>query len=124
MGSTSHCLEVGEDFPHGDEGVICLVPLEISDPRVFYHTEDKFFSLALCGFKCCVVAAPGLVYGLLSNAERCLLVVVDRRILNSGLARLGGSGGVVRRVGCRVLYDPDEVVYPVFLVVRYDKEDL
>ena len=58
---------------------------------------------------------PGLVYRLLSGADRCFITVVDQRVVNIGLAWLTERGGVVHHVGFRILYDPDEVMYPVFL---------
>ena len=115
---------MGKHFPHSNEGIIRLGPLDLSDPRVFYHDEDKFPIPALRGFKCHVVAAPGLVYRLLLGADLCLLIVINQRVVNSGLAWLGERGGLVRRVGCRILYDPDKFMHPVFLVIWDDEEDL
>ena len=37
---------------------------------------------------------------------------------------VGDHSSIVLRVGCWVLDDPNEVVYPVFFVVRYDEGGL
>ena len=68
--SPTRCLEVGDHFPCGDEGVICPGTLELSYPCIFYYVEDEFPSLALCGFKCRVVAAPNLVHHLLLGVDQ------------------------------------------------------
>ena len=68
MESPTGCLEVGNNLSCSDEGVILLGPLELPDPRVFYHAEYEFPSIALRGFKGRVIAAPGLEYFLLSGA--------------------------------------------------------
>ena len=122
MESSTRCLDVGNNLSCSDEGVIHLGPLEISDPRIFYHAEDKFISLALRGFKGHVVAALGLVYRPLSGVDRCLFIVLDRHVVNNGIAWSGERGGVVHCVGCRALYDPDEVMNPILLVLRGEKE--
>ena len=112
-------LEVGAHLPRGDEGVIRLGPIEILDPCALYHSEYEFPSLTLRGFEGRIIAVPGLVYRLLLGAYRCLLIVVYQRVVNDGLAWSGECGSVVRRVFCRVgfrvLYDPDEVMYLVSL---------
>ena len=40
MESPAHFLEVGKHLPHGEEGVIRLVPLNLLDPHIFYYAED------------------------------------------------------------------------------------
>ena len=77
MDSPVRRLEVGKNFPRIDKGVVRLVPLELLDPCVFYHTDDEFTTLAPRVFECRVVAAPGLVYCLLLVADRCLPIVID-----------------------------------------------
>ena len=69
-------LEVDKNLTRSEKGVICLGPIELPDPYVFYHAKDKFTSPALRGFEGCVIAASGLVYRLLSGAERRLLIAV------------------------------------------------
>ena len=124
MDPPTRCLEVGDHFPRSDEGVICFVFLEISDPRVLHHSEDKFTSLSIRGLECRVVAAPGLLYHLFLGANQCHVIVVNRCVINSRLAWSWERGSVFLCVGCRVLYDPDKVMYPIFLVVRDDTENL
>ena len=101
MESSTRHLDVGNNLSCSDEGVIHLGPLEISDPRIFYHAEDKFISLALRGFKGHVVTALGLVYRPLLGADRCLFIVLDRHVVmlplvppTMGDGAISGSGGV------------------------------
>ena len=67
--SPTRCLEVGDHFPCGDEGVIYLGLLDIPYPRVFDHAKDEFPSLALHCFEGYIIAAPGLVDRLLSGVD-------------------------------------------------------
>ena len=124
MESSTRHLDVGNNLSCSDEGVIHLGPLEISDPRVLHHSEDKFTSLSIRGLECRVVAAPGLLYHLFLGANQCHVIVVNRCVINSRLAWSWERGIVFLCVGCRVLYDPDKVMYPIFLVVRDDTENL
>ena len=124
MDSPVRCLEVSYHFPRGDEGVIFLGLLELPYPRVFDHAEDEFPSLELRGFEGRIIAVSGLVDRLLLGADRCLIIVAYQRVVNGRLVWSGERDGVVLRVGCQVVYDPYEVMYPVSLFIRDDKEDL
>ena len=40
MESPTHHLEMGEQFPHGNEGVVCIVRLDLLGPRIFNDAEE------------------------------------------------------------------------------------
>ena len=89
MDSPAQCLEGGEHFPNGDEGVIHIGPLELTYPHIFCHAEYEFTSLVLRCFECRVVADLVFLYRLLAGVDWCLLIVIDQCVINSGLAWWG-----------------------------------
>ena len=100
-----------------------LGPLDFLDPRVFDHTKDEIPRFVLHGFICSLIADPNLVDCPFPGTDWCLLVVLNGHIVNFGIPWTAERGGVICCVCCRVLYNPDEVVYTVLLVVRDDEED-
>ena len=100
-----------------------LVPHDFLDPRVFDHTKDEIPRFVLHGFIFSLIADPNLVDCPFPGTDWCLLVVLNGHIVNFGIPWTAERGGVICCVCCRVLYNPDEVVYTVLLVVRDDEED-
>ena len=93
-------------------------------PCVFNNAKDEFPLFAFRIFVCSEIVEWGLVYFLLPFLYRFLFIVRDGRIIDNRISEAGKLCIVIHHVSHLVLDETDEVVDPVFLVVRDYREDL